>query len=115
MAAEKTAAGLISPQAMTYIRQALSEICFGELILVAQDSRLIQIERNEKIRILQNTPAFERTDIDEKELLFIENNIQKSFKSLDYGQLVIVIKNGKVKQIDRTIRSRFTGMDGEGI
>ena len=115
MAVQKNVSGSISPQAMKYIRLALSEICFGELILVAQDARLVQIERNEKIRILQNAPACERKSPDEKGLSFIEDQIKASFKSLDYGQLVIVIKDGKVKQIDRTIRSRFTGMDGEGI
>ena len=31
------------------------------------------------------------------------------------SQATNAIKDGKVKQMDRTIRSRFTGMDGEGI
>lgn len=115
MAAEKKALESINHQAMKYIRQALSEICFGELILVAQDSRLIQIERSEKIRIQQNAPSCQRKAFEEKELSFLEEKIRASFKNLDYGQLVIVIKDGKVKQMDRTIRSRFTGMDGEGI
>ena len=44
MAAEKKALESINPQAMKYIRQALSEICFGELILVAQETTCYGID-----------------------------------------------------------------------
>ena len=86
MAAEKKALESINHQAMKYIRQALSEICFGELILVAQDSRLIQIERNEKIRIQQNAPSCQRKAFEEKELsttLFLLTDLGKTLVNSD--------------------------------
>lgn len=31
------------------------------------------------------------------------------------GRLVIKIQKGRVSQMERTVQSRFTGLDGEGI
>jgi hypothetical protein len=40
-----------SSELETKIREALREIRFGTLTLVIQDSRVIQIDKNEKIRL----------------------------------------------------------------
>ena len=47
--------------------------------------------------------------------LNIKKQITKEFLTLSYGRLVIKIQKGRVSQIERTIQSRFTGLDGEGI
>ncbi len=62
----------------------IQEIFNGEIILVAQDARLMQIEINKRRRL---------TDWTEKNSSWNDDTLQ----------------------IERTIQSRFTGMDGEGI
>ena len=62
----------------------IQEFFNGEIILVAQDARLMQIEINKRRRL---------TDWTEKNSSWNDDTLQ----------------------IERTIQSRFTGMDGEGI
>lgn len=48
----------------------------------------------------------------------IKAEITKALAGLKYGQLVIVIKGGKMVQLDRTEKRRLPpieGIDGEGI
>jgi hypothetical protein len=48
----------------------------------------------------------------------IKEEISKALNGLEYGQLVIQIKDGKVTQIDRTEKRRLPrleGLYGEGI
>ena len=51
----------------------------------------------------------------EEELTGLAQRIRTAFIHLDFGQLVIVVKAGNVVQIERTVKQRFTGLDGEGI
>lgn len=43
----------------------------------------------------------------------IRAKIAESIRGLRYGQVAIVIKNGKVVQIERTEKERFTGVEGK--
>jgi len=48
----------------------------------------------------------------------LRSEIGKALSGLQYGQLVILIKDGKVTQIDRTEKRRLPGLqgvNGEGI
>ena len=45
----------------------------------------------------------------------LREKITLEFSTLLYGRLVIKIQKGRVSQIERTVQSRFTGLDGEGI
>ncbi|WP_409299134.1 YezD family protein [Peribacillus sp. SCS-26] len=39
-----------------HIKQMLSEVQYGSITLVVQDGKVIQIERNEKVRLQTNKP-----------------------------------------------------------
>ncbi len=41
--------------------------------------------------------------------------IRQSFQNLPFGQVIITLRDGEVRQVARLTRSRFTGLDGEGI
>lgn len=45
--------------------------------------------------------------------LAIRAKIAESIRGMRYGQIAIVIKNGKVVQIERTEKERFTGVEGK--
>lgn len=88
----KDLADLMIPAEVSDIIEKASEgIGFGSVTLVVQDSRAIQIEKVEKIRLTTT----------------------EQVRGLKYGQVVIVIKNGKVVQIERTEKQRFTGVEGK--
>lgn len=73
------------------IDKASEGIGFGSVTLVVQDSRVIQLEKVEKIRLNTTEPV----------------------KGMKYGQVVIVIQKGKIVQIERTEKQRFTGVEGK--
>ena len=112
---KKLRAGEIPAGIMAYILRSLQEICFGQVVLVAQNFRLIQVERNEKLRVTDWERCQGRRSWSDEERTQVRQRIQASFFQLEYGQLVIVVKGGSIVQMERTEKCRFTGLDGEGI
>ena len=51
----------------------------------------------------------------ERVLTELAARIRKEFRLLQYDRLVLVIRKGRLMQIERTEKQRFTGLDGEGI
>lgn len=107
----------ISSESMDYILQSIKEIKFGQLTLVAQDKRLVQVEKFEKVRLADGKPV---QAVRKKESLLddaarLREVIQEEFTKLSYGNLNIIIQAGSVIQLEKTEKQRFTGMYGEGI
>ena len=106
--------GEIPGGAMAFISRGLSEIGSGRIVLTAQDFRLVSVEREERIggdalftvRGGKNGAAGDGA---------FPEKIRQSFQDLPYGQVIITMKDGAVRQVERLTRSRFTGLDGEGI
>lgn len=119
MTGKKSTSAKINSSTMKFITKLLHEVFHGEITLIVQNSCLIQVERKEKTRVTDivkyeqhagKTAARDYTPVCEK--------IQQEFSDLEYGNIVIVIKTGKVVQVERTEKRRFqgfTGLDGEGI
>ncbi len=106
--------GEIPCGAMAFIARGLSEIGSGRIVLTAQDSRLVSVEREERIGgDTLFTARVGKTDVacDGR----LPEKIRQSFRDLPYGQVIITLKDGAVRQVERLTRSRFTGLDGEGI
>ncbi|MDQ0204541.1 YezD family protein [Pectinatus haikarae] len=119
IAKNTTALSKINSGTMKIITKLLKDVFHGEITLIVQNSCLIQVERNEKIRLAdiakydQYAAKATLTNYDS-----ICKKIQQEFSSLEYGNIVIIIKSGRVVQVERTEKHRFqgfTGMDGEGI
>ena len=106
--------GEIPGGAMGFISQGLSEIGSGRIVLTAQDSRLVSVEREERIGgdALFSARAGKANTTGGGPL---HEKIRQSFQDLPYGQVIITLKDGAVRQVERLTRSRFTGLDGEGI
>ena len=110
---KKNSPGVIPDEVMKFAIDEIQEISNGEIILVAQDARLMQIEINKRRRLTDW--AEKNSAWNEETLANLQRQIAREFSTLAYGRLVIKIQKGHVTQIERTIQSRFTGMDGEGI
>lgn len=104
---------------MAYVLNTLQKISFGEVVLVAQDGVLVQIEWSEKVRaddiISSKGVGAAENSWDSVKLDCVAEHIRREFSPLNFGKLVIVIKRGAVVQIERTEKQRFTGLYGEGI
>ena len=106
--------GELPDGAASFIARALEEVGTGRIVLNAQDSRLVSVEREERIigEALFDARDGRQSTVDGERWL---GKIGQSFQGLPYGQVIITLKDGAVKQVERLTRSRFTGLDGEGI
>jgi len=111
----------IAPGIMDQIVSILNSTFHGNVALIYQDCRLVQIERNEKIRPSDSNDGKNNLPQGLKEncdLPAVRMRIQQAFERMEYGQVVIVIKEGRIIQIDRTEKQRFptlVGLYGDGI
>ena len=105
----------LTPGIMDQIISILNSTFHGNIALTYQNSRLVQIERNEKIRPadLNNGNKYLPQGLkDNCDVPAVRARIQKNFEKMEYGQVVIIIKEGKIVQIDRTEKQRFSGLVG---
>ena len=103
----------IPAEVLSYIMELLRELYFGEVVLIAQNGVLIQVERTEKMRVHPwqglSKPAPWTAEVE----MNLRKTIQRELQSLYYGRLSIVVKQGNVTHFDRLEKQRF--MDGDGI
>ena len=109
---KKISAGKIPVEVLQFVTDELQKIQNGEIIFVAQDNYFIQVEVKQRRRIEDWEGNFPN---EEKNFSSLIKNIQQEFAKLDYGQLAVKIQKGRVVQLERVVRQRFTGLDGEGI
>ena len=115
MIKQKMSPGVLPDYVMDYVLKSLQRITFGEVVLVAQDGVLVQLEWNEKRRLDHWDETLVQRPWTEKEQRCVARRVDLEFAHLQFGRLVIVIKSGRVIQIERTEKQRFSGLDGEGI
>jgi|GEM_PF-1407087 len=113
--------GYFPNAALELIEQAVHDISFGSLTLVVQDSKVIQIEKLEKIRLCQQqtkasgkAPAAVRPAAGHA----VRIRIVQSVSGMEYGKVMIQIQSGQIMQVERTEKFRvgkLTGVYGDGI
>lgn len=103
------------------IEKSIRSIQFGSIILIIQDGHIIQLEKNEKIRIdPANLIKYLQDHKNEvsRATPNVGSRILSVVQDLQYGQVVILIKDGNVIQVDRTDKQRIAnwqGINGDGI
>jgi len=108
-------------QLLELIEKSVRSIKFGSIILIIQDGYIIQLEKNEQIRIdPANLVKYLQDNKDEVSHANsnIGSRILSVVQDLHYGQVVILIKDGNVIQVDRTDKQRIAnwqGINGDGI
>lgn len=110
---KKISSGKIPAEVLKFVFEELNKISNGEIVFIAQDGCLMQVEIHQRRRISDWNEEF--LPRNEKNFATLEKNLQQEFSKLDYGQLSIKIQKNRVTQIERVVRQRFTGLDGEGI
>jgi hypothetical protein len=110
----------LSPDLMKKIVKIIQGVFYGNVALVSQNFRLVQIDRSEKIRAADLDKYLRKLQGEElaDDYAKICQKIRQQFDGLEYGQIVIVVNNGTIMRIERIEKQRFyafTGLDGEGI
>lgn len=111
---------IIKPDILQTVIKAIQDTAFGSIILVVQDSYLIQMDKLEKIRFVVNHKQASDKGIAQKtnQEAEIKSKVLAALKGLEYGQVLLSVKGGGIVQIERTEKQRIKklqGVDGEGI
>ncbi|CQR74828.1 hypothetical protein SOV_08500 [Sporomusa ovata DSM 2662] len=106
----------ITEEVLVLLEQAVKDISFGSVTLVLQDSRIIQMEKLEKIRLGEHPVkgAANKTTTASN----LRTRILQSVSGMEYGKVAIQIQAGQIMQIERTEKYRvgkLTGLNGDGI
>lgn len=99
------------------VEKTIKETIFGSVTLIVQDSRLIQMNRLEKVRFVGNEAAG-RSAAKKVAVQPIVEKLTRALADLKYGQVTFVIKDGAIVQIERTEAQRINplqGVNGDGI
>lgn len=110
---KKICQNLIPEEVLNFALAEMQKIHSGEIIFVAQDGYLMQIEINSRRRISDWKEKFSAWSADL--ISNVARQIQLEFSKLLYGRLVIKLQKCRITQIEKTFQQRFTGLDGEGI
>jgi hypothetical protein len=100
------------------IEKTIREIGFGSVTLIIQDSRLIQMNKLEKVRFVGHDKKDNPKTLPKPAGQSIKDKITKALADLKYGQVTFVIKEGSIVQIERTEAQRINplqGVNGDGI
>ncbi|WP_094605602.1 hypothetical protein SPSIL_012350 [Sporomusa silvacetica DSM 10669] len=105
----------IIEEVLVLIEQAVKDISFGSVTLILQDSRIIQMEKLEKIRLGEHPVKGANKATTASSL---RTRILQSVSGMEYGKVAIQIQAGQIMQIERTEKYRvgkLTGLNGDGI
>ena len=105
--------------ALDLVVQSVSDIFFGSVSLVVQDSKIIQIEKLEKIRLCESggkSVAPDNASLSSD--AGFRTRVAAAVDGLQYGKVLIQIQSRQVVQIERTEKYRvnkLAGLHGDGI
>ncbi|EGO64606.1 YezD family protein [Acetonema longum] len=104
---------------LAQIEDSIRKIEHGSITLIVQDGRLIQMDVIQKVRF---TAAPEKPDKGSPKhseaKVSLSGQVAAALKGMKFGQVVLVIKDGRIVQVERTEKQRFPNLEGiygEGI
>jgi hypothetical protein len=108
----------LDPAVLEGLIHLVKKTYHGQIILITQNFRVVQVERKEN---------FNPEDLLERNLgllgeglkaQLLKDRVSQALKGLEFGQIVLVFKKGRLTQIERLQKERFSdmqGMSGDGI
>ncbi|MDR1041488.1 MAG: YezD family protein [Deltaproteobacteria bacterium] len=110
-------ADFLEPRVLDGILELLRGTRHGQITIVNQNFRVVQVERRENFNPeeLGGPPGL---DAEALNLTAVKKKISQALKGLEFGQVVLVVKKGRLAQIERLQKERFSdlqGVYGDGI
>ncbi|MDR3590512.1 MAG: YezD family protein [Negativicutes bacterium] len=101
----------ISEKVLNRIEDAVATTSFGSIVLTVQDARLIQIDLGEKIRLDGTPRLLPKATRDRNPVL--RSRVIRALFGLKFGQVILMVENGKAVQIERNEKTRWNRMEGQ--
>jgi hypothetical protein len=114
----RSSTAILEASLLEGLMELLKKTFHGQLVLIVQNFRVVQIERKEN---------FNPEDLLDKNLALtlesfkpqlVSQKLNQALKGLEFGQVVLVVKKGRLMQIERLQKERFSdlqGLAGDGI
>jgi hypothetical protein len=98
---------------MAIVADLVNSINHGTITFIVQDGRLLQLERNDKIRLdALGKETIVSPPLTPNQVERLQKRLQKELKNLQFGQVILQVKSGVIAQIERTEKQRYSGLEG---
>jgi hypothetical protein len=91
----------------------------GQVILVTQNYRVVQVECRENFNPEEVLRDDIGLDLESFKPKAVKEKIVQALRGLEFGQVVLIVKKGRLFQIERHSKERFAdpqqGLAGDGI
>ncbi|MDR1312230.1 MAG: YezD family protein [Deltaproteobacteria bacterium] len=111
-------ADFLEPQTLDGILDLLRGTRHGQITIVTQNFRVVQVERRENFNTDELGERPGNAAADSLNLAAVKKKISLALKGLEFGQVILVVKKGRLAQIERLQKERFSdlqGVYGDGI
>jgi hypothetical protein len=109
---------VLEPPLLEGIISLLKKTFHGQITIVTQNFRIVQVERKENF----NPEELGKGELTLDELSLnpavVKKKIRESLTDLEFGQVILVVKKGRLAQIERLRKERYSnlqGLEGDGI
>lgn len=104
---------VISPPTMAIVVDLVTSINHGTITFTVQDGRLLQLERNDKIRLdAPGKGGIGGPSLTPNQVERLQKRLQEELKNLQFGQVILQVKGGVIAQIERTEKQRYSSLEG---
>ncbi|MDR1545610.1 MAG: YezD family protein [Deltaproteobacteria bacterium] len=108
----------LNSEVLAGLMRLLAKTFHGQVSLVTQNYRVVQIERRENFNPDDLLTPDLGLSAEHFRVEAVRDKIAQALKGLEYGQVVLVIKKGRLAQIERLQKERYAdlqGLAGDGI
>ncbi|MDR2459168.1 MAG: YezD family protein [Deltaproteobacteria bacterium] len=108
----------LTPPIMEGVMGLLQRTYHGQITIICQNFRVVQVERRENFNpeeLASDSLGLKDEGINLSE---VQKRIVGALKGLEFGQVILVIKKGRLAQIERLQKERYAdlqGVYGDGI
>jgi hypothetical protein len=98
--------------------ELLKKTFHGQVTLITQNYRVVQVERKENFNPEDLQEEYLGLNLETFNARTVKEKVIQALKGLEFGQVVLLIKKGRLVQIERHLKERFSdlqGLGGDGI
>lgn len=110
---------IMEPFILEGVTDLLRRTFHGQITIITQNFRVVQVERKENFNPEELSGEVNLALKDDGiNLPVVRKRIAEALKGLEFGQVILVVKKGRLAQIERLRKERYSdlqGVYGDGI
>ncbi|MDR0354523.1 MAG: YezD family protein [Deltaproteobacteria bacterium] len=114
----RSSTALLDNSLLEAVMELLKKTFHGQLTLLVQNRKVVQVERRENFNPEELTGEVPGLSPENFNAQIVKNKVVQALKGLEFGQVILMVKKGRLVQIERLTKERFAnlqGLGGDGI